>query len=268
MSTTPETRTGLDLAAGGRRAWQLTRTNALLVMRNRMTLAYAVVTPLLPLLLLLLGERGDEEAGATTLATTVLMALLFPVYYNLLSMFVARRDELVLKRLRTGEVRDAELVLSMALPGIVVTLVVTVLAVVVALVAGLSLPLNPVLLLLAVVTACGAFSAFALWTAFWTRTAESAQMTSLPVIAVATIGLLKPLLPQHTHWWLDLLPGTAVADLLRISWFGLDPDPTSGDTFGFLATWTEALPALGVLVAWTALAVWLATRSMRWEPRS
>ena len=45
------------------------------------------------------------------------MALLFPGYYNLLSMFVTRRDELVLKRLRTGEVRDLELVTSMALPG-------------------------------------------------------------------------------------------------------------------------------------------------------
>ena len=76
-------------------------------MRNRLTLFYAVVLPLLPLGLLFLGERGDVDAGVANVSTVLLMALMFPVYYNLLSMFVTRRDELVLKRLRTGEVRDA-----------------------------------------------------------------------------------------------------------------------------------------------------------------
>lgn len=273
MSTTTSTDaaatpTRLDLAGGAGRVSRLARTNALLVLRNRLTLTYAVVTPLLPLLLLLPGERGDEEAGSSALGTTVLMALLFPVYYNLLSMFVARRDELVLKRLRTGEVRDPELVLSMALPGVLVTLVVTALAVVTAMATGLPFPLNPLLLLLTVLAACAAFSAFALWTASWTRTAEAAQMTSMPVIVLATTGLLKPLLPENTHRWLDLLPGTAVNDVLRISWFGRDADLAPSDTFGFWATWGEALPAIGVLFAWTVLAVWLAKRSMRWEPRS
>ena len=90
---------------------RLARTNATLMMRNRLTLAYAVVVPLLPLGLLFIGERGDVDAGGSTRsAPALLMALMFPVYYNLLSMFVSRRDELVLKRLRTGEVRDRELV--------------------------------------------------------------------------------------------------------------------------------------------------------------
>ena len=46
-----------------------------------------------------------------------LVIALFPVYYNVLSQFVNRRDELVLKRMRTGETRDAELLVSIALPG-------------------------------------------------------------------------------------------------------------------------------------------------------
>ena len=46
-----------------------------------------------------------------------LVIALFPVYYNVLSQFVSRRDELVLKRMRTGETRDAELLVSIALPG-------------------------------------------------------------------------------------------------------------------------------------------------------
>ena len=138
------------LALSTRRVTGLSRTNALLMMRNRLTLTYAVVMPLLPLLLLFNGERGDVDAGAAAISTGLLMALMFPIYYNLLSMFVTRRDELVLKRLRTGEVTDRDLVVSMAAPGVAITLVVTVLTIVVAMVTGLPFPLNPVLLLVSV----------------------------------------------------------------------------------------------------------------------
>ena len=126
--------------------------------RNRLTLFYAVAMPVLPLGLLFLGERGDVTSAVATLSTVLLMALMFPVYYNLLSMFVTRRDELVLKRLRTGEVRDLELVTSMALPGIAITVLVTVLAVPVVMSTGLPFPLNPVLLLVGVLVACVCFA--------------------------------------------------------------------------------------------------------------
>lgn len=267
LETTPRTG-GTTTGAAGRRVVRLARTNATLMMRNRLTLSYAFVMPLLPLALLLLGERGDVDGGSSAIGTTVLMALMFPVYYNLLSMFVSRRDELVLKRLRTGEVRDPELVLSMALPGIVITVLVFLLTVAVAMATGLSFPLNPVMLLVGLLMACAAFTAFALWTASWTRTAEAAQMTSMPVVLLATVGLLKPAFPESMHRWVDLLPGAAVSDLLRISWFGRSAELGSTETFGFWETWAQAAPAIGVLAGWTVLAVWLAWRSMQWEPRS
>ncbi len=139
--------TAQDLSAATRRTSRLTRTNTLLMTRNRLTLFYAVAMPVLPLGLLFLGERGEVTSAVATLSTVLLMALLFPVFYNLLSMFVTRRDELVLKRLRTGEVRDLELVTSMALPGIAITVLVTVIAVPVVMSTGLPFPLNPILLL-------------------------------------------------------------------------------------------------------------------------
>jgi ABC-2 type transport system permease protein len=250
------------------RVTRLARTNATLMMRNRLTLGYALVMPLLPLGLLLLGERGDVDAGSGTIATAVLMALLFPVYYNLLSMFVSRRDELVLKRLRTGELRDGELVLSMALPGVVITVLVFLLTVAVASGTGLAFPLNPVLLLVGLLLACATFVAFALWTASWTRTAESAQLTSMPVLFLATVGLFEQAFPASAHRWVDLLPGAAVSDLLRVGWFGRATDLGSTQTYGFWDTWVQAAPALAVLAAWTAIALWLARRSMQWEPRS
>jgi ABC-2 type transport system permease protein len=256
------------MTPAARRVSGLARTNTTLMMRNRLTMSYAILMPLLPLGLLFLNERGDVDAGSGALATTFLMALMFPVYYNLLSMFVSRRDELVLKRLRTGETRDGELLLSMALPGVVITLLVSVLTVAVSTATGLRFPLNPLLLVVGVLMACATFVALALWTASWTRTAEAAQMTSMPVVVLATLGLLRPAFPESAHRWLDLLPGAAVNDLLRITWFGRSSELGSSQTFDFGATWGEALPPLAVLAAWTVIAVWLARRSMQWEPRT
>ncbi|MEO7350661.1 MAG: ABC transporter permease [Marmoricola sp.] len=249
------------------RTTELARTNTTLLMRNKLTMSYALVVPLLPLGLLLLGERGDIDAASGTIATTFLMALMFPVYYNLLSMFVSRRDELVLKRLRTGEIRDWELALSMALPGVVITVAVSILTVVVAMASGLPFPLNPVLMLLGVLMAAAAFSAFALWTASWTRTAEAAQLTSMPIVVVASLGLLRGAFPESAQPWVDLLPGAAISNLLRITWFGRAPELGSAQRFDFWATWGEALPSLAVLAAWTVVAIWVARRSMQWEPR-
>ncbi len=258
----------LDLTPATRRVLRLARTNTTLVMRNRLTLSYAVVMPLLPLGLLFLGMRGDVDAASGIVATAVLMGLMFPVYYNLLSMFVSRRDELVLKRLRTGEIRDVELVLSMALPGVAIMVLVSVLLVGVAMVNGLPFPLNPLLLLIAVLMSAVAFSALALWTASWTRTAEAAQMTSMPVVLLGTAGLLRPAVPEAAQEWLALLPGSAVSDLLRVAWFGRPAELGSATRFDFWETWGHSAAALGVLAAWTVLSIWLARRSMQWEPRS
>ncbi|WP_110180403.1 ABC transporter permease [Nocardioides solisilvae] len=249
-----------------RRTLGLARINWTLMVRNRTTMLYAFLVPLLPLALLFAVGDPEPTSGTAGLGSALLMALLFPGYYNLLSMFVTRRDELVLKRLRTGEVRDVELVASMALPGLSLVLAVLVLMVPIAAAAGFDLPANPVLLLLGTLLAAVTFAALALWTAAWTRTAEAAQLTSGPVMIVALAGFATPAVPDAVARWLELLPGAAVNELVRAGWFGLERGSDEA-TVGFWQTWLEAAPALGVLVAWTALALWLATRSLRWEPR-
>src|SRR5262245_59718207 len=101
----------------------LARWNAVLLTRNKLAFVYAVVMPLLPLLIMFSGERGDPAVGAGAITTVFLVIGLFPVYFNVLSQFVSRRDELVLKRMRTGEARDSEMIVSIALPGIITALV-------------------------------------------------------------------------------------------------------------------------------------------------
>jgi ABC-2 type transport system permease protein len=245
----------------------LGRFNALLMMRNRLAMVYGLVLPLTPLALLFVGERGDGGAGAAAVITTMTFALLFPIYYNLLSQFVTRRDELVLKRLRTGEARDLELLGAMALPGVVITLAVTAVVVPAAMALGQDAPLNLVVYVATVLVSSALFVAFAFWTAAWTRNAEAAQMTSMPVILLAVLGQMSLALPDEVRRWADLTPGAAMTDLVRVGWFGFG-DPGTERTLDFAGTWTASAQPLLVLVAWTALAVWLAARSMQWEPRT
>ncbi|WP_193607651.1 ABC transporter permease [Nocardioides lijunqiniae] len=251
-------------AVSWRRVAGLARANVLLMTRNRLTLLYGLVLPLLPLLLLLTGDRGDTAIGASAVTSALLTALLFPVYYNILSLVVSRRDELVLKRLRTGETRDSELVVALSLPGVVIAVVLSVLTLVVGLVGGLPTPANAPLYLLGMLVSSAMFVAFAFWTAAWTRTAESAQMTSLPVIALAVVGTMSAAFPQRFAEIVERTPTGALRELVDVSWFGED----GARSVGFVDSWAAAGEPILVLLGWTAVAVWLAARSLRWEPRT
>jgi ABC-2 type transport system permease protein len=258
-STDPSTRRS---GSPVRRVRGLTRANALLMARNKVTLSYAVLLPLLPMGLLLTGDRGDLGVGVPSVTTALLMAFLFPVYYNVLSLVVTRRDELVLKRLRTGEARDGEILAALALPGVLVALVAAVVVVALGLALGLPLPTNPVLLAVLVVLACVLFVAFAFWTAAWTRNAEAAQLTSIPVLVLAITGQFTQAVDGVARTVLERTPGAAVDDLVRISWTGRDGELSLADT------WGASGPALLTLLVWGVLALYLARRSMRWEPRA
>ncbi|MBE2320968.1 ABC transporter permease [Solirubrobacter sp. CPCC 204708] len=254
-----------------RRTANLTRWNVVLLSRNRLAFFYAAVFPLLPLALLFTGDRGDEALGARTITTGFLVASLFTIYYNVLSQFVNRRDELVLKRMRTGEAREVELLVSIAMPGALSTLLVATIVVPLAAALGQPLPVNPLLYAVLVVLVIATFSAFAFWTAAWTRSAESAQLTSLPLILLASVGPMTSSIPGMSDALRELLsltPGAAMSDLIRVGWFGLDGPDATATTLSFAETGSQAAEPLLVLAAWTVIALALARRSIRWEPRT
>lgn len=254
-----------------RRTASLTRWNTVLLSRNRLAFFYAAVMPLLPLGLLFTGNRGSPSVGAGAIVTMFLVIALFPVYYNVLAQFVSRRDELVLKRMRTGETRDGELLASIALPGAISALVLSAIAIPISAALGQPLPVNPLLYAATAVLAVTMFTAFAYWTAAWTKNAEAAQLTSMPIIILASLGPLTSTIPAMSDRLRDILsltPGAAMSDLVRLGWFGFDgPDATEA-TLTFAQTWGQAAGPLLVMAAWTFLAVVLARRSMRWEPRA
>jgi len=254
-----------------RRAASLTRWNTVLLSRNRVAFFYAAVFPLVPLALLFTGDRGDPSVGAGAVTTTFLVASLFTVYYNVLSQFVNRRDELVLKRMRTGEAQDAELLVSIALPGALSAFLVSALVIPLAAAAGQPLPVNPLLYAALAALVITMFTAFAYWTAAWTRSAESAQLTSLPLILLASIGPMANTIPDlsdRLREILSLTPGAAMSDVIRAAWFGLDGPGATEATLSFAETWGQAAQPLIVIAAWTLMAVALARRSLQWEPRT
>ncbi|MFI5568025.1 ABC transporter permease [Streptomyces sp. NPDC051740] len=247
------------------RMTSLARAELTLLGRSKGTLVAALFVPLvLPLSVRSAAEEMDlAEAGLTpgavVLPAAVGFSLLFAVYSALVGVFVVRREELVLKRLRTGELRDAEILGGSALPSVLTGLVqCLVLITACAVLLDMSAPSAPHLAVLGLLLGLVMCAALAAVTAAFTRTAESAQVTPMPLLMISMIGsgMFVPLelLPDQVASVCELLPLTPVVTLVRGGWTG-----------GLSAA--EALGALVTAVAWTLLAVFAVRRWFRWEPR-
>jgi ABC-2 type transport system permease protein len=257
----PAVRTTNRVAASARRTWSLTRAELLLLRRNRTLMSITLIMPIsvVGLFSTLDGVGDGGNATALAIASLVGMLLLFVVYYNVLSASVARREEGVLQRLRTGEAADGEILVALAAPSVAITLVQSlVLAVAGAVVLGLPVPQNPVLTLAGILVGAAVFTGLALVTAVFSPTLESVQMTSLPVIGIAVLGagLAMPLdaLPGSVNRIAQFTPMSPVLDLVNAGWIG---DPSGIDL----------LQAAGVALAWIVLTFVVVQRWFRWSPR-
>ncbi|GAA2739513.1 ABC transporter permease [Kitasatospora cinereorecta] len=253
----------------------LGRAEAALLLRNRTALFTALLMP--PLMLAALRPILDQQRAtspgldlhAALVGGLAGIVLLFVVYYTLTAAYVGRRSELVLKRLRTGEARDGEILLGTAVPAVVLAVLqLAVLGAASTALLDLPAPVNPVLLLAGLVLALALLIPLAALSSAFTRTVESAGLTTLPVLLVAQFGsgVLFPLetMPDGLATVCRLLPTTPALRLIRIGWFGGDG---SVPATGFLGTWSAAAPALLLAAAWALAAVWAAHRWFRWEPR-
>ncbi|MDQ1018091.1 ABC transporter permease [Streptomyces afghaniensis] len=243
----------------------LARAEMVLFGRSKGTLVAALFVPLtLPFAMRSAVEEMDlKDAGLSVglvmLPAAIGFSLLFAVYSSLVGVFTARREELVLKRLRTGELRDAEVLAGAALPAVVTGLVQCVLlAVGCTVLLDLGTPSAPHLAVLGLLLGLAACVALAALTASFTRTVESAQVTTLPMMMITMLGsgVVMPLevLPDRLASVCELLPLTPVITLVRGGW--------SGDLSG-----SESLTAAITAVAWTVVAVFAVRRWFRWEPR-
>lgn len=249
----------------------LTRTEFTLLGRNRVLLVNAVVMPLVfPIALLLIGRREGLSATGVAAALEVfaLFLLVFVVYYNLLSVYATRRDELVLKRLRTGESTDAQILLGPAVPSFVLTALLTLVVGTAVVAFGGGLPVNPILVVAALAGGAALFAALALITSAFTRNAEAAQITCMPIVLVAMAGtsFVRDVVPENLQRVVDLTPMAAVLDLLNLGWFG-NTSP-SGSSAGFVDSFSSAGMPLLVVGAWIGGSILVARTHFRWEPRT
>ncbi|MFM9612738.1 ABC transporter permease [Streptomyces niveiscabiei] len=233
--------------------------------RSKSMIVTAVLVPLmLPFSLKaftddkMLKETG-LDIGQVLLPAGIGFALLFGVYSTLAGIYTMRREELVLKRLRTGELRDGEILVGSALP-----MVATGLVQCLVLIAGCTVlldmdaPKAPQLAVLGVLLGIVVCAALAAVTSGVTKTAESAQVTPMPFLFLSMIcsGLAVPLeiFPDRAESVMELLPLSPAITLIRGAW--------TGEVSG-----VEALQAAGVGVAWTVAAVFAVQRWFKWEPR-
>ncbi|WP_406201430.1 ABC transporter permease [Kitasatospora sp. NBC_01560] len=276
MTTTTATSSGTGpQSTVARRLLALGRAEGTLLLRNRTALFTALLLPLLLVAGLknVLDQQAADHPGLDVDSLLVNgslgMVLAFVVYYNLTAAYVARRGELVLKRLRTGEARDIEILAGTAVPSVGLALLMcTVIGVVGASALHLTAPVNPLLMAAGLVLTVGTLMALAALSSAFTRTVESAGITTMPVLLLTQFGsgLFVPLevMPDRVADVCRLLPTTPAFQLIRLGWFGTDG---SAAATGFAGTWATAAPHLVTGSVWLALAAWGALRYFRWEPR-
>ncbi|MEV7212195.1 ABC transporter permease [Kitasatospora cineracea] len=253
----------------------LGRAETVLLRRNRTAVFLALVLPfvLVGSLRSVLRAAAEHTPGldvnGNLVTSSMGIVLLVVVYTNLTTAYTARRNDLVLKRLRTGEAADAEVLLGTAVPSIGLALVQCLLLGVGGFaLLGLRAPANPLLVLAGLALSALLLTGLAALSSAVTRTVETAGITTLPLLLAAQFGsgLMIPLesMPDAVADVCRLLPTTPAFQLLHIGWLGT---AGTGPSAGFAGTWGPAALPLLLALAWAGAAAWAARRWFRWEPR-
>ncbi|PPK66690.1 ABC transporter permease [Actinokineospora auranticolor] len=227
----------------------LSRAEVRQLLRNRTTAATALVLPLV--MGALFSFTGGHPDWTFVLTAQLVSAQGLTVYISATTACAARRQDLSLKRLRTGELPDLTILLGVLAPFVVLGIVQCLVMSGVAFAAGAPAPANPAAFAIALVGGVAVNAAVGLLTASVTATPEAAQITTAPFFFAALGGGIWVLAtdPAKVKEYMLLLPGGAVADLVRGPALGL---------------W---LPELS-LVVWTAVAWTYGVRKTRWDRRS
>ncbi|MEU9762892.1 ABC transporter permease [Streptomyces sp. NPDC047985] len=205
-----------------------------------------------------LGEHGLQP-GPLMVSTATGILLIFSLYSSVTGLYVARREELVLKRLRTGEVSDPVILAGGASMYIAICVVqVVVVAVVLSVMFG-AVPRQPFAAVMGLITGVALMTAMAAATAALCRTVESVLVATLPAIfilpMVSGVYIPREVLPEALGEALLFAPLSSTVDLVRSGWTG------ELSMSGVLGRSVLAL-------AWTGGFAWIAARRFRWEPRT
>lgn len=240
--------------------------------RNKTLMVMAIAFPIGVGILMLYMNNAEQIGGqavrsAIAMEVFFLITLMFVQFYSVLSMTTTRRDEKVLKRLRTGEAKDVEIIAAIATPGAVISLVLTV--VMIAVLVGFTgvTPLTGMVLVVAMALGIVIATALALITSSVTANAEAAQMTSLPVMVLAMVSqsTMRIALPEQIQNVIDRTPFALIGDVAFVEWAGGTMRDVSAGSASAAAPVLGLLYPLLLLVVWAIALVWVAARYMKWE---
>jgi ABC-2 type transport system permease protein len=237
--------------------WTIARGELIQIFRNRLVLVTALVLP--AALSAFFVFRHDLFTAVGSLGYIASLALFFVtgigLYTTTVTTLASRRQNLFLKRLRSTAAGDAGILGGLLVPITVLSVVqIGVILGVLAAVAGQ--PANPLLLVGAVVATVAMMLALGLATAGLTNSPEHAQVTTLPVsLGVIAVGGWVGVSGTGDLTLLKrLLPGGSATELVLDAWNGGRPV-------------ADSLVLFGPTLAWVVVAVALAARLFRWEPR-
>ncbi|GAA1072058.1 ABC transporter permease [Nocardiopsis metallicus] len=235
----------------------IARSELIQIFRNRLVLATMIIVPLAgSALYMYLNDRAPGLFDLGAIASVLMfLVVVMALYTTAVTTLASRRQNLFLKRLRSTAVDDVSILTGLLLPVTAVTVVqVAVVLAVLSVVADA--PADPLLLVAAVLTTMVMMLGFALATAGVTTSPEHAQVTTLPIMigVLAVSGWVGFTGTEELTLVKRLLPGGSASELVVNAWNGGVP----------LA---DSLFLLAPTLAWVVVAVALASRVFRWEPR-
>ncbi|QOC92189.1 ABC transporter permease [Micromonospora craniellae] len=227
------------------------------IFRNRLVLITSLIVPVAVCVFFVRQHETFAAIGSLGYIAAIVMFTVaaFGLYATAVTTLASRRQNLFLKRLRSTAEGDAGILAGLLLP-VVVLAAVQVTAILIALAVVAGQPSDILLLVVATIATLAMMVGLALATAGLTNSPEHAQVTTLPVtlgvIGVASwVGITGT---ADLAWLRRLLPGGAATELTMNAWNG-----------GVAVT--DSLLLLAPTLGWVAVAVALATRLLRWEPR-
>lgn len=227
------------------------------IFRDRTALLNSLIMPAAASAYLIYNRElfaGDRGLGLVAVLLVFTIAS-FSLYGTVVTTLAARRQNLFLKRLRSTAATDPAILSGLVLPVTTISLVQLALMLVAFSVVS-DAPANIPLLVMAIATTFVMMLSLGMATAGLTQSSERAQITTLPislgVIAIAVwVGVSGT---ESLTLVKRLLPGGSATELIVQAWDGGSP---IGDSLLLLAP----------TIAWVGVAVVLATRLFRWEPR-
>jgi len=226
-----------------------------MMLRNRLVALSAILLPLaFGVYFVFFAEVG--EAVALTAGMVAALTMATAGYVATTTTLAVRRETSMIKRLRSGAVSDGAILLGLTAPLTWISLIQAGLIMVGLTISSGSVPRSPLLLVVAATLLIAMLLGAAFVTSRFTRSAEQAQMTTLPVFMVVMGGVAWASLTDPGEFGpLRLVaPGGAFAELVRIGWNGGDLPST--------------VTALAVAVAWALVAGVAARRLFQWDRRS